>query len=349
MQLGSSTSQIPDGLLAAMTLLSEKPHQGVPSRNLALHQGIDERNSTAALGLRASEHLNRVWPRYTGKERDTESGNDYFNARYYASSMGRFLSPDGVGGRLEDPQSWNFYGYVQNNPVKNTDPDGHDCIVQTRTGDNTEDVSRTSGNCDNVQVNTDEGQSKTYIAGVVKMSSVTSDGSGGITFGYTSYSGDAGVADLKGPPFPENTNLDPFWGNNAQGYGTFRAANTLVTDAAVATGVVYGGLAAAAMGPGAAAAVGRWGLQRLAMGASSPALMNLINHLYQAQDEIPGGTAGAVRNEVMTGEFINGGHTIKASEMISALTNLINSGQLGGSDKMIARLIISDLKSSLGR
>ena len=31
---------------------------------------------------------------FTGKERDTESGNDYFGARYYASSMGRFLSPD---------------------------------------------------------------------------------------------------------------------------------------------------------------------------------------------------------------------------------------------------------------
>lgn len=31
---------------------------------------------------------------YTGKERDTESGNDYFGARYYASSMGRFMSPD---------------------------------------------------------------------------------------------------------------------------------------------------------------------------------------------------------------------------------------------------------------
>ena len=36
----------------------------------------------------ATEHL------FTGKERDTESGNDYFGARYYASSMGRFISPD---------------------------------------------------------------------------------------------------------------------------------------------------------------------------------------------------------------------------------------------------------------
>ena len=33
-------------------------------------------------------------PCFTGKERDTKSGNDYFGARYYASSMGRFMSPD---------------------------------------------------------------------------------------------------------------------------------------------------------------------------------------------------------------------------------------------------------------
>jgi len=32
----------------------------------------------------------------TGKERDTESGNDYFGARYYAGSMGRFMSPGGA-------------------------------------------------------------------------------------------------------------------------------------------------------------------------------------------------------------------------------------------------------------
>ena len=36
--------------------------------------------------------FNASW--FTGKERDAESGNDYFGTRYYASSMGRFLSPD---------------------------------------------------------------------------------------------------------------------------------------------------------------------------------------------------------------------------------------------------------------
>ncbi len=46
--------------------------------------------------------------RFTGKERDTESGNDYFGARYYASSMGRFLPPDPMGpwvADVNDPQS----------------------------------------------------------------------------------------------------------------------------------------------------------------------------------------------------------------------------------------------------
>ena len=43
---------------------------------------------------------------YTGKERDTESGNDYFGARYYSSAMGRFMSPDRpVDQHTEDPQS----------------------------------------------------------------------------------------------------------------------------------------------------------------------------------------------------------------------------------------------------
>jgi hypothetical protein len=47
-----SNARIPDGLLATMTLLSEKTRLGVPSRESTLHQGIDERNCTAVLGLR---------------------------------------------------------------------------------------------------------------------------------------------------------------------------------------------------------------------------------------------------------------------------------------------------------
>jgi RHS repeat-associated protein len=63
---------------------------------------------------------------FTGKERDTESGNDYFEARYYGSSLGRFLSTDnGKDQHVENPQSWNLYSYGRNNPLIGTDEDEH--------------------------------------------------------------------------------------------------------------------------------------------------------------------------------------------------------------------------------
>jgi len=71
---------------------------------------------------------------FTGKERDAESGNDYFFARYYSSAMGRFMSPDWSAkqepvpyAKLDNPQSLNLYAYVLNNPLTHVDPDGHDC------------------------------------------------------------------------------------------------------------------------------------------------------------------------------------------------------------------------------
>jgi len=71
---------------------------------------------------------------FTGKERDTESGNDYFGARYYASTMGRFMSPDPHTGTLVhimNPQRWNMYAYALNNPLNMTDPTGKDAASVT--------------------------------------------------------------------------------------------------------------------------------------------------------------------------------------------------------------------------
>ena len=131
MELASS-ARIPDGLLAAMRLGGEKPHQGLPSSNPALYQGPTVCNSTTVLGLQAAAVLNRVGSCSTGKERDTESGNDYFGARYYASSMGRFMSPDWSAkaspvpyATFGDPQSLNLYSYMRNNPLGGVDADGH--------------------------------------------------------------------------------------------------------------------------------------------------------------------------------------------------------------------------------
>ncbi|MDP9268027.1 MAG: polymorphic toxin type 24 domain-containing protein [Acidobacteriota bacterium] len=72
--------------------------------------------------------------KFTGKERDAESGLDYFGARYYASAAARWLSPDWAAkatavpyADFGNPQSLNLYGYVGNNPLAHADSDGHCC------------------------------------------------------------------------------------------------------------------------------------------------------------------------------------------------------------------------------
>lgn len=63
---------------------------------------------------------------FTGKERDAETGLDYFGARYMSSAQGRFTSPDPLlsSGRPWAPQTWNRYAYGLNNPLRYTDPTG---------------------------------------------------------------------------------------------------------------------------------------------------------------------------------------------------------------------------------
>ena len=69
--------------------------------------------------------------KFTGKERDNESGLDDFGARYNSSSMGRFMSPDPVmvsWRRMVNPQIWNAYSYAGNNPLRFVDPTGEELI-----------------------------------------------------------------------------------------------------------------------------------------------------------------------------------------------------------------------------
>jgi RHS repeat-associated protein len=70
--------------------------------------------------------------KFTGKERDSESTLDYFGARHYGSTMGRFMQTDpdsATSLHLVNPQRWNGYAYVLNNPLAYTDPDGLDAAV----------------------------------------------------------------------------------------------------------------------------------------------------------------------------------------------------------------------------
>ena len=64
-----------------------------------------------------------------GKERDAETGLDYFGARYLSGAQGRFTNPDPLYlemGRLSDPQQLNLYSYARNNSLKFVDHLGLD-------------------------------------------------------------------------------------------------------------------------------------------------------------------------------------------------------------------------------
>jgi len=176
---------------------------------LPFGDGLSTNPVSTASAVDATEH------HFTGKERDPETGgmangNDYFGARYYASTMGRFLSPDPSTLEYADPanpQSLNLYSYVLNNPLVNIDPDGLKCFQVDGDGNLTgssnagDCATDSNGNPTNNDIYIDDEQAtKPFMD------------SNGDLLGYTNGSGDQVGAD--GNPFYNAGTL------YANGYGT---------------------------------------------------------------------------------------------------------------------------------
>lgn len=85
--------------------------------------------------------------KFTDKERDSESGLDYFGRRYYGAPLGRWLSADPInfsGKHILKPQRWNKYTYVENEPLGKIDPDGLEDFVVFRPAANSTPTSWTN-------------------------------------------------------------------------------------------------------------------------------------------------------------------------------------------------------------
>ena len=78
-----------------------------------------------------STNVFKVSRLYTGQRFDDGTGLYYYNARYYDPELGRFIQPDTEIPDLSNPQSYNRYSYCVNNPLRYTDPTGHDYVYAT--------------------------------------------------------------------------------------------------------------------------------------------------------------------------------------------------------------------------
>jgi RHS repeat-associated protein len=161
-QIAEYSTEVASGSDAKVAYLTND-HLGSPRINTDQTGAVNARHdyhpfgeeiSTQARSTSNGYQGDSVKQKFTGKQRDAESGLDYFEARYYSSNLGRFVNPDEFAGGPDElfdftddasdnptfyadlsvPQSLNKYQYTYNNPLNMTDDDGHDPCCGQRTG-----------------------------------------------------------------------------------------------------------------------------------------------------------------------------------------------------------------------
>jgi len=261
------------------------------------------------------------------------------------------MSPNPIGGRPAFPQSWNSYSYVLNNPLNAVDPLGLDCVYLNNAGNGIESIDQQSNATECAQ------NGGAWANGTVN--NVQFDpNSNEVLLGYWTGNVDSSgnISNL------QNNRITVTPGQFGPGDQIYAFAaslnqwnvinNTLKIYGAGAVIGATGGAACYAvcgsLGVGTITTLGATAGGTLGPAAADPRLQNFINMLFQVTDQMPGGTAGAVRYEIRTGELLSdAGHSIKAQEIINGLQKLVNSGTLSQTDTATAKGLIEDLRSAL--
>jgi RHS repeat-associated protein len=250
--------------------------------------------------------------KFTGKERDSESNLDNFGARYGFSSMGRFMSADWAD--ETDPVPY----------ADEEDPQTLNLYAYVRNNPlSKRDADGHHQVCADTTYSIDENGNLVVHANCYEVPDALLATK--CAFGFCSAADQAKL--------------------NAQ---------TASYEDALSRGLVQIYATTLPIGPGDLEALG--GLENLLQDlknglqptAESPALQKIIDQLFRTTDKLPGGTAGAVRQELETGEAVGDAfHSIKAAERAAQLEKLVNTGTLSTNDTNLARAIVQDLRNAL--
>lgn len=274
---------------------------------------------------------------FTGQEYDPESELYYYNARYYNPRLGRFISRDRVLGRDGDILSRNGYIYVKNNPLKYVDP----------TGDFEEECSLCKKD-----LYWEQGP-KSFSDHVGDVGNFFNDvadynyNNPGDNFLFKGMSyGGAFIADMIGDTF-----------NNVSTLVDSHTDRWEKADAGFWVGLDVFAFKGGSVVKKGIAEVAEKSILKVIGEVPKPKVVdkilqnNYINQLFKDSDSLIGGTATAVRNEILSGLPTKGKfHIEKAKNMVTGIGDWIekNVGTAIGSDINTAKQVMNDLISALG-
>jgi len=265
---------------------------------------------------------------FTGKERDQETDLSYFEARYYDSSIGRFISQDPAfkdspENFLEDPQQLNPYSYARNNPLRYNDPSGESIedirqrldAIHAWALDLQRQINEFANNAQQAVFNGFVG-----LLPQVQENPMVNNPQNRM---FANYQG--------------QLYINPAVGSTAFGLAAIMAGSKTVP-ASRATGlldIAENRLLSAAE------------RKIISDSIQDQKLRNIFNEFYQSSDALPGGTAGAIKHTVKTGELVHGSdHFIKGDGFVNGLNKLLQNFSLNQEDRAIAQKLFDQLKNS---